>query len=314
MKKTVCNITIGSLQFDFVNFIDVESSYELLTDVARIILPSNITVKNEKIDNNQLSKHINNGDPVELQFGYDNDIKTVFKGYIKDIIPKVPIVIICEDEMYQLKKNTISDSIRSSDLKTLISKHIPQYETEVIDMSMGNYRFSETPAKFLDRLKTDFGIFSFFRDQKLHVGLNRNESTSTEHVFNLDYSNIISDNLLFKLKSQVQLKVICISHNSDGTNTEVEFGAAEGEQQTFHFYNVEEEELQNTAERKFNRLNYDGWRGDFTAFGEPFVRHGDIVNLKHENSEKAGRYWVDGVKYQFGEYGYQQIINLGLKL
>lgn len=320
MEVLTCHINIANLQMEWVNTINIESSWEMLTDTASVKLPAKINVSQStngnsvSLDNHQISKHIKSGDPVQIQLGYNGDLKTVFKGYVTQIRPRVPIEILCEDEMWKLKQSNIVDSGKKQSLTDLLQKHFSNYKILALDVEIGKYYIDNiSGAKFLEALKSDFGLYSFFRGDTLVVGRRYDYENANQHKFKLEY-NIIKDDLEFKSADQVKIKVRAISNNSDGTKTEIEIGEQDGDTRTLNFYNLSESELKAAAEREKERLIYDGWRGKFEAFGEPLVNHGDIVELIHATeSDKTGRYWVDKVKYKFGVQGFRQEITLGAR-
>lgn len=318
MEVLTSHIVIGDLQFEFVNSIEIESSWEMLTDTASIKLPAKIAVKKSNqlnpidLDVHQISKHFKPSDKVEIKLGYNNELFTVFTGYVTQIRPKVPLEIICEDEMWQLKQSNIIDSGKEQTLVNLLQKHFKQYQISALDVELGKYYIDNiSGAKLLESLKSDFGLYSFFRNQTLVVGRRYDKENAKNHTFKLEY-NVVKDDLEFKTANQVKIKIRAISNNSDGTKTEIEIGEPNGDTRSLNFYNLSETELRAAAEREKERLIYDGWRGKFQAFGNPLVRHGDIVELIHATeSDKTGRYWVDKVKYKFGVQGYRQEITLG---
>lgn len=301
-----------------MNNLEVDNSWELLTDTGKITFPTNVYVqeigKNSvKLNHNKLAKQIKFGDKVEILTGYNNKLNTILTGYVTHIKPRVPLEISCEDQMWKLKQNTIKDSGRNQTVSGLMAKHFSEYKTDVLDVELGNYYIDNiSGAKLLEQLKSDFGLYSFFRNDTLVVGKRYNRETANKVTFALDSKDIETDELEFRSKEQIQLTVKAISNNSDGSKTEIELGEPNGESRTLNFYNLSKAELKAAAQREMERLLYDGWRGKFTAFGEPFVRQGDIVTLSYEGeSEKTGEYWVDAVRYTFGVDGYRQEIKLG---
>ena len=310
MEILKCDIQIGKLSFQWVNSIEVESSWQMLTDNATIVLPANI-----KVDKNKLSEQIKTGDKVTIKTGYKERLNTVFIGYVTYVKPSVPIEITCEDEMWKLKQVSINVSGRAKDLDEFMHQYYSDYEVDALNIAIGKYYYAnKSKAKVLEELKSDFGLYAFFRNEKLVVGKQYSGSGSAKIKFKLDY-NIITDELEYKRKDQIKLKVKAISNNADGTKLEIELGDADGESRTLNFYDLTKSELKEFAQREIERLKYDGWRGSFTAFGEPFVRHGDVVELEHaEDSDKKGSYYVDKVVYTFGIDGYRQEITLGAKV
>ncbi len=312
MKVLNCHIVIGSLIFEWVNNFEVHSSFEMFTDTAIIKLPAHL-----RINRDELLTYINFGNKVTIQAGYNKNLTKIFSGYVTDIKPSVPVEIKCEDEMWKLKQESLTASGRNMSVSKLLRQYYSSYRHKYLDVQLGTFYIDNlNKVKILEQLKSDFGLFSFFRNDTLYVGLQYDPESAQKHTFVLDY-NMAEDNLEFKLKDQVKLKVKAISNNKDGTKTEIEMGDETGDQRTLNFYNLTKSQLQEHAERELERLKYDGWRGDFTAFGEPVVKHGDIVKLKKlndENSEKSGEYWVDKVVYNFGMDGFRQKITLGPKV
>ncbi|UVP09466.1 hypothetical protein NXW52_16290 [Bacteroides ovatus] len=57
------------------------------------------------------------GDQVKIELGYDSNLYTEFEGYISLIGWGVPVTIRCEDEMYNLKRKTVSYSAKNVTLE-----------------------------------------------------------------------------------------------------------------------------------------------------------------------------------------------------
>ena len=63
------------------------------------------------------------------------------------------------------------------------------------------------------------------------------------------------------------------------------------------------------------RLKYEGFRGSFTTFGLPKVKHGDIVELIDKNlTERTGSYLVKEVKESNTNSGQRQTITLDIRV
>lgn len=307
MLKLFCDITIKNLHFDYVHRVEVQSGWEKQTDTATLILPSNL-----KTPRNRFRELLSPGDAVSIRAGYNGRLHPLFTGYVTGLSPRTPLEIYCEDEMWKLKQSTITDSLQNASLQTLLDKHFASYRTNILNTQIGNYQIDKlSRAKVLERIKEQFGLYGFFRRGVLVVGKPYDPETTRRATFRFHY-NIIDDELEYKRKEDIRLLVTAISHQPGGHRLEVRLGDPEGEQRSLNFYNLSKDELEKAAQRERDRLLYDGYRGTFTAFGEPFVRHGDIVRLEHpEESDRAGSYWVDAVDYEFGINGYRQIIKLG---
>lgn len=301
------HITIGDLEFTFVNNVEVVSSWEMLTDTAKITLPANIKVNRDK-----LRTMIAPGDKVTIKTGYDNNLNELFSGYVTSISPSTPIEIGCEDEMWKLKQSTVTDSIKNCDVQTLVDKHFSDYPCVIINSQLGNFYIDKiSKAKILEQLKKEYGLYSFFRSGFLHIGSVHDSQNARRVKFRFQ-KNIINDELKYQRKEDVKLQVHAVSNFSDGKRIEVDLGDTEGDKRTLHFFEMTKDELTAAATREFDRLKFDGLRGSFEAFGEPFIRQGDIAQLSHpEDSDLSGDYYVDKVTYTHGVGGSRQKIELG---
>lgn len=319
MKILRSQIIINNYLFDFVNQVDINSSWDMLTDTATIIIPKKITFEGKPIvsGSNSLFKR---GDKVEINLGYGNNLNKVFTGYISAIKPKLPIEISCDDEMYILKQETISRKTYSSiTLKNLLGDIVGPllpYETN-FDLTLQNFRISNvTIAQVLDELRKLYGVVSFVREGKLYVGFAYLEKLRKEKKFDFQ-ENIASHELEYRRIDDIKIKVKAVSIFTDEKKKkiEIDLGDPDGEQRTLNYYNKSESELKKIAEEELKKLKYEGYFGYFEAFGEPFVRHSDLVNIVDKKvPEREGKYLVKSVNYLFGIDGYRQKIQLDRKI
>ena len=69
--------------------------------------------------------------------------------------------------------------------------------------------------------------------------------------------------------------------------------------------------LNSIANRKIDKIKYNGYSGSFTTFGKPFIQHGDTIELQDFYiPENTGMYKVKRMDYSFGQNGYRQEIGL----
>jgi hypothetical protein len=89
---------------------------------------------------------------------------TKFEGYISLIGWGVPVTIRCEDEMYNLKRKTVSYSAKNVTLKKLLADVAKGYEVKTnYDAELGAVRYSSrTVAEILNdiRKKTNLTAIS----------------------------------------------------------------------------------------------------------------------------------------------------------
>lgn len=312
----------NKIKFDFVNEVEVSSSWINLTDTAKIIVPRKLSFKGKPIviGANSIFER---GQPVNIQLGYDNKLITRFNGFISKIDPRLPISIECEDAMYSLKKNQLATkTFNPVTLKNLLAYIIPagvKYEA-TMDQGLGKFQIANnaTTAMVLDYLRQKFSIYSFFRDGVLYVGLAYVVKLRRDHVFHME-KNVISSNLEYLRADDLSVRIRAVSINST-TNKQIEVFYPDkltpGETNTIYLPDQFESDLLAYAKRYYETFKYEGWRGSFTTFGAPYVNHGDSVELQSNvlPEYNGGKYLVKSVKITFGMGGYRQIIELANRI
>ena len=79
--------TGDEIVFDFVNNVEINTSYENLTDTAKITLPRKLNFDGKPIVVGVTSL-FKRGDKVKIELGYFPNLRTVFNGYIGLITQK----------------------------------------------------------------------------------------------------------------------------------------------------------------------------------------------------------------------------------
>ena len=164
--------------------ITIEDSYKTLINTARIEFTRQITVKTfvkneynereEKLIGDQNSifsrgKRIN----IKLCYGADENLKTMFDGYVTTIIPGNPFVVLCEDMGYVLKQTALP-AIKTSSEGTKLNEFVPEIlkgtgislhpSTKNMNLTVGQIVYPQncTAADILNRFRK-WGIVSYIR-------------------------------------------------------------------------------------------------------------------------------------------------------
>lgn len=327
MLQCNCEITVSNpkgkkVTFNFVHSIEIESTYENLTDTCKITIPRKLTFEGIPLfsGNDPIFKR---GDNIEVKIGYVPNLTTVFTGYIKSCSSNVPTILDCEDAMFKLKQYTVNypsggNGSNNVKLNDLLDSIISGFDYETVDnIDLGLFRVSKaTPAQVLDKLKSEYGLFSYFRNGILHVGFANDAKRTKEANFKMEETIINSDTLEWQNAEDVKIKCVAISMNPDNTKTEVEFGDADGNQITIHKYNMDSKSLEFAAKEWIKNNKYTGFKGEVETFGEPVMKHGDRVKLSSEKlPERDGTYLIKKVKRLYSvDGGNKQTFTLGIKV
>lgn len=312
------NIIIGKYDFKGVHAVEIDSSWDNLTDTCEIVFPRKVAWQGKNLATGS-DPILKRKQAVSVELGYKGDTSVIFTGFVRDVSAEIPVKINCEDGMYLLKTGEITRSYRSVTLSKLLADVVggvlPFKVTAEYDL--GQFRISKaTPAKVLQHLREHYLIRCWVRGGILYAGLPYVSELQKEH--SLDFNrNVISHNLEYREKDDIRLslKAQIVKPGNGSETVEVpEGGDPDGEQRTFHYYNVSKSEAKKMLEQEAERLKYTGYRGTLTTFGTPQIQHGDFVNLNDPTfPERAGRYLVKKVKTSFGMNGYRQEIELESK-
>lgn len=314
MKRLTSQIKIGDFSFKGVVELKIESSWDVLTDICTITIPRKLKYEGRDIAMGA-DPLFKKGDKVVVELGYNDKNNIEFIGYVRHIDAKTPIVIKCEDSAFLLKDAGKTISYRSVTLKKLLADILPSgMDFEALDISLGQFRLRDvTPAKVLDELRKVYNLYSFFKGEKLFVGLPYPATKEIiTHKFHFG-KNIISDDLEYRKKEETKIKVKAISMLPNNEKIEIETGDPDGEIRTFHFYDVKKADLEALAMAEIERLRYSGWFGNFLSFGSPFVQHGDVVELEDNKLDRKGAYFIRKVEIDFGNNGFRRTNHLDRK-
>lgn len=317
MFKLVSKITFddgADLEpLQFVNNVEIETSWQTFTDTATLTLPFKLKNNGEVITVGS-SGLFKRGTKVKIELGYLPNLVTEFEGYISNILPDSPLVIECQDASWLLKQSTITKSEKGADLGDFLEAVVDGViEINAVEANIGAMRLTRVTAlQVLEELKKTYGLVSFVRGGILRSGLAYYPEESAEHEI-IFQRNVISSNLEYVNRDDIKIKVKAISILPDNTKLEAEAGDDGGTTRTFFAYNITDTKaLQTFADNELTKLSFDGYRGDFETFGEPSIQHGDLVTLKDNKfPEREGRYLVDSVTKSFGMNGYRQSVTLG---
>ena len=157
--------------------------------------------------------------------------------------------------------------------------------------------------------------------------------------------NIISDELTYQRRDDVQLSAVAYSVNEVNVNKTTKDGKSKkknerlecfvysengsfktkekpypentgGERRTLYFYGVNNvNDLAEKAKDELKKYYYQGMRGKFTTFIIPYVRMGDNAELVDDIlPERNGIYKIKSVRYTGGINGHRQEIELDYKI
>lgn len=300
------------LVFNKVSAITTQSSFKQLTDRATVTLPRNIKF----FKSNKVREVFRRGAPIKIEFGYNGVYVTEFEGYVTQVSAGIPIVLTCEDEMWQLKQLPVNVSFKNTTLKNLLETIAPGYAVDALEgVELGGVRFSKTTvALVLDKLsKAPYNLYSYMRGNQLVCGKYYADDSEEDTVdFHLE-RNAVSNDLNYRSAEDIILKIKGVSVLKSGSKILAEIGESGGDEYQLTYYNIEAKaEVEKLLHKDYETKKRGGFDGSFTAFGIPSVRHGLKVNLESDLYEdRSGSYYVEAVSKTFDRAKIRQVITLG---
>jgi len=314
---------VGQLQFNHIHSFEANFTFRELTQTATLELPRNFYVNGEKVDN--VRKFFKEKDYVEVNAGYNGELHTVFKGYIREIEPSIPIKLTLEDDMLLMKGKPIKKSWSSKQgvklqalLEFLLSEYQLSYEVDALDWNLGSFMIDrESASEVLKNLKKDYGIYAYFKDNKLHAGFAFTNSYN-QHQYHFQKNVKDRGDLKYVSKESFPVKVTAISHQRNGKTIKVELPKDAPENaslRTLNYGHMSLVDLTKTATADLKKFNIDGYRGGFKAFGIPQAMFGDVAVLEDARyPETNGSYLIEAVRIRIGSTFYERQIKLGEKV
>lgn len=297
----------------WVSSVSVRSSWKMLTDTAEIVLPRKV----ERFNGREFHELFQPGDPVKIELGYNNELHQEFEGYILSVSRGVPVVIRCEDEMYKLKRKTVSYSKKSVTLKQLLADVCEGYEvnTSFGDTELGAVRYSNMKVSaILEDVRKKTGLYSYFKGKVLCCGNVYSDNVDLPEVRIMLERNGVSQDLQ---QTGGDYEVIATAILKGGKKMEAKAGTKGAGTFNLNFNDhdkkVTVQALKELAERFYKSLSKQKYKGGVELFGIPRIDFGMTMNLTSEiNPEMDGKYFIEKVTKEFSDNAtYRQKVELG---
>jgi hypothetical protein len=267
-----------------------------------------------------ITHYIKRNDEIEVRLGYNDSIKTLFKGYIKTVATGMPITIECENEAWKLKQAKVVPMLYPAlKLSDFIAEYMKGYECVTVDVNLGEVRIPHetTLAKVFEYFQSNYPLRFFFKNGIFYAGLptalivNKQKTIKFRSGF-----NYISDALKYTIADDVNIQIVSkvILKNNDSLKWKEPKEVDGAEIRTFYVPGAKtKEDLKAHAKEMLLKYKVDKMKGDMLAFGEPLVTKGDIIHLFDDESTERNdkKFIAESLTYQFGKNAYRQKIKLG---
>jgi hypothetical protein len=306
MFRIVCRVIIEqqgdgrSDTFTFANVskVTVSRSYDKQTQTASVTLPRNVNYNKKNIYEGA-NAIMRRGDKIKIIAAYFPNETVIFTGYISKINNNVPIELLCEDEMFLLKQAIAPNlTYKTVNLRTFIAKVLTNTNIpfKAINAELGQIRLQgASVGKILQVLRDQYGLYSFFVNGVLRVGLPFYKEEAMKAVFL--FEKMVKEGMgltyLKKDDVKVQIKGILIKNNA---REEFIYGDPSGDIRTVFQLGGTKADLDAKCNSFLEQANYTGYYGSFKTFLEPLVVPGDYAVIDSwKYPERKGKYLIKSV-------------------
>ncbi|MDD2965541.1 MAG: hypothetical protein PHU33_16480 [Bacteroidales bacterium] len=300
-----------------------ERSINAISHKATLKIPASCVLRAGAVvsQSQQTAKKFTRGDKIKMEIGYDGRMNTVFDGFIKRVNLTTPTELECEGYEFQLRHSLGSKTFKTVSLKELLSFAISGTDITlsslIPSMSFSNFviKQNEDALDVLQRLTDKYGLTVYLNEKELYAGLAYIPDLGSVK-YKIGFNTIKDNQLKYRNADDVKLKVKAIWVKDDNSRVEATVGDDSGSLRTLFFFDVSSlDDLKKLASQEIQKYKYSGWEGKITTWCEPFAIPGmKAVIIDPQYSERAGTYYIIGVKYTFGIGGIRLIVEIGIKL
>ena len=245
-----------NIVFNVVNEFTFNDTWDTMTNGGKITLPKKIIYKDLKgkkysLNNLNLGGFSNTeplflrGDKVSIDWGYSyfdksknqvTPIQHIYNGYISEVTSGKPFVLKIEDEMWILKQKPAtglnSRKFFSKDTYTIesmiqemINANGLKYKVNALtSTTAGNFiTANETIAQVLARLRKDYNLKSYFKNNELRIGAmvyldadlidsaTNKKKTPEKFIFQRNrgiFGSVISNDLDYQSKEDIEISTV----------------------------------------------------------------------------------------------------------
>ena len=318
------SIEIGRHKIANVNEVRFAQSDKELLALCTIKLPY---IKNT---GNEIKK----GDKVTVKLSMStdfnqNDFKTEFTEYLKNITLGIPLVLEIENGVYLLKQKSIAGFYRDITLRALLEKILKgfdsnfevEYSDSIPQITLDKFLIKKgsTVYDVMKHLISKYRVKAYFKNDKLYLGsrylIEKNPAIVVYHL----EQNVAKDNIVLRSKDDVVVLVRATSRLRDGNEIQVEVGDPGGSTRTFFYHNIKtKKHLKELAEKELEEIRLKKTKGSIEVFGLPYVEHSYVAQvkaIKEWDKLKEGKFFIEKVETIFSvSEGFKRILHLGKKL
>lgn len=299
--------------------LEITESVDNLADFATIVLPEAVM---NTVLYNQLTSKIKRASQVNIQLGYDGDLRQEFTGFVDRISSNdSTLKIECLDALFLFKV-----SVSDVELKPTGLKEIAQYLVNQIDNSFTvNCDYDVSYEKFIIHQATGYDVLRKIQEEtKANIYFDTKNKVLHIHAPYLEkggdvtyamHRNIEESSLEYKQAADKKIEVTVESTDIKGNVKKVTAGTTGGDSVTLRVGPMDEANMQLIANAALKKNTYDGYEGTFTGWLIPYCKPTYSAKIIDPDYDfKQGSYYIVTVVTSLSENGAKRTITPGIKV
>jgi hypothetical protein len=320
-REPLSRIVIGSgnkfLEFNNVNRVEIIESVKELGNKATITLPRNY----RKFENKSILELIKSGDPVKIFLGYDGELREEFNGYLQFPESNAPLIIHVDDEFYPLKRNNFKKTFPDgTTLREILEYVASGYEIICPDVTLSSFQIPNISTyQVLNTLKDQYGFYTRLNGNVLTC-MWPYEIEGDIHTYTFYTPTVKKNDLKYQRTEDVKIKIRAIANQRTGKKLTFNYPPGPDNNEvsirTLNFGPITQKQLEQVAKKEYERIAFDGYRGNITGFGTPRTHAGDTLKIVDRyEPDREGNYLIDSVKIIYDlNQGFERINTLSFKV
>ena len=306
--------------------IEIEQSVSDMNDKCTVTIPRNIKAFNGK----SIRDYLTPGDRAYVYFGYDHLIQE-FSGYILDVPATAPMTLELADEFYPLRHNTNTKSYPAVTLKQLLNDIAPGYKVVCPTVNLGKWVIDKSSTyQELKKISEKYWLHSYLVNGTLYCQFRydvRGISPFNHTYYLCDdrtgktaklLGSVRSNDLKYKRLDAIDISVEVYSSPAKGKKIKAVAGSKIKGANLNKLYlpgGVSLKDAQQVADKIFNSISFDGFRGSITGYGVPRTNAGDSLTLiDFDYPDLNGTYLIEKVKKKYSDKGIERENTLSYKI
>ena len=272
------------------------------------------------------------GDQVDLSLGFKEfALAPVFSGAIKEVEPNLPLKITCESVAGAARKNAYKETYTSASWKDIAKDAlsrggmVPQLSPfDPPTMPPTKFRVNgHTPAQVLDTIAEETGWvwYAIPGTSDGYFGPEWEEPAAQGKAYLFIVGqNVYADDCEIEYIKDRRIKKVAVTltdgdyklppKTAEFKARDYKDGDAE-KKLTFVVSAPTKEKAAERAEEEYLKLSTSGFKGSFTAPGNPYIRQGSRIALKVPKYDDNVRHaTVESVDHSFGDGAYEMAVTV----